>query len=117
MVTVSFHKSGSSCHSLSNVIHEIAVSVAFFSEISDGHTACANNLTRKTIFVNLAQASPFSQGLVVCDINERNILFGTKPLYQFLVCGLVARFREKDDLCLRSIDIFGNLVQAADCPM
>merc|ERR1719215_1051044 len=91
---------GSFPSSLSQMLHHVIVCLAFFAEVSHSNTACTNNFPRQPIIVNLAKTGPFTKLFVVRDINERNVLLQAKALHEFLVCWLIARLGQEDNLSL-----------------
>merc|ERR1719401_3401860 len=99
---------------LAEVVHHVVVSLALLTEVSDGDTTGADHLARQAILVDLAQARPLPQRLVVGHVDEGHVLLQAQALNQLLVCRLVARLREEDDLGLAGVDVLRNLMKAPD---
>jgi hypothetical protein len=76
----------------------------FFSEVGDGDTRAANDLTGVTFTVNLAETGPFTELLGIRDLDQADVVFGAQGFNQLDVFTFGAGFAKNSQVSLTSKD-------------
>jgi len=91
--------------------------LALLAIILNDHTATADNLASLTLLVNLAQAGPFTELLIVINLDEVNAMLCTQSLYKLRIHRLITVVGEHAQMGLALVQCLRALVQASRQPI
>lgn len=97
---------------LTQMVLDDVQSGRLFSEVLDHYDGAAANLARLALFIDLAQARPFTQLLVRVDANQRNLVLVAQRRDQLLVLRLIAALGQNGEHGLTFVECLAGLVDA-----
>ena len=79
--------------------------------VLDDNTRAANNLSRVTLLVDLAETSPLTENFRVADLNQVDLMFGAEGLNQLDVLGFCAGLDQDTQVGLALIEGLGGFTE------
>ena len=83
-------------------IQEDVHGLRLLSEVSNGNTRTANNLTGVTLTIDLTETGPFTELLGIRDLDQVDVVFGTESFNELDVFRLGTRLTENSQMSLTS---------------